>query len=198
MSTNRSYEEKELLSALARGDQRSFAILVESYASQVYAHVLRYVKDAFRAEEITQDIFLKIWESRAELPEKENAAGFLYVLTRNYTISALRKKLDTAYAEYNEGLPADDITPVEQLELKEFSGLLEEAVEQLPPRRRQVFRMSRYEGMTYEQIALQLGISKGTVNEHIVEALIFLRTHLKKQSGKALVVSILLHTILRS
>lgn len=187
------YNENALLSQVAKGHQQAFAMLVGIYSAKIYAHVLTYIKNAPLAEEITQDIFLQIWKHREELPGISNFPGYLHVITRNRTISELRKKLDVFTATGMEDAEEDLLNPMQQLEYRQLSEVLMRGIELLPPRRKQVFRMSRFEGMSYEKIAVELGISKGTVNEHMVEALLFLRSYLRSQMGTAIAVSLLLY-----
>jgi len=187
------YNEKELLCQVASGGQQAFAMLVDIYSAKIYAHVLTYIKNAPLAEEITQDIFLQLWKHRAELPGIGNFPGYLHVITRNRTISELRKKLDIFSDAGMEDVEEDLLNPVQQLEYRQLSEVLLRGIELLPPRRKQVFRMSRFEGMSYDKIAAELGISKGTVNEHMVEALLFLRSYLRNHMGTAIAVSVLLY-----
>lgn len=175
--------DNELLSQVAAGSQRAFTVLVERYSAKIYAHVLTYIKNASRSEEITQDIFLKLWEGRQELPGIVNFPGYLHVITRNRTISELRKKLESFNEAGEEEVEDVQLNPGQQMEYRQLSDMLLRGIELLPPRRKQVFRMSRFDGMSYDRIAAELGISKGTVNEHIVEALLFLRSYLRNQSG---------------
>lgn len=187
------YNESELLCLVAAGNQQAFAMLVDKYSAKIYAHVLNYIKNAPLSEEITQDIFLQIWKHRAELPGISNFPGYLHVITRNRTISELRKKLDIFSEAGADDAEEDLLNPVLQLEYRQLSDVLMRGIELLPPRRKQVFKMSRFEGMSYEGIAGELGITKGTVNEHMVEALVFLRSYLRSQMGTAISVSLLLY-----
>jgi len=187
------YNENALLNRVAKGQQQAFATLVGIYSPKIYAHVLTYIKNAPLAEEITQDIFLQLWKHRTELPEITNFPGYLHIITRNRTISELRRKLDVFTEMGMEDAEEDLLNPVQQLEYRQLSEVLMRGIELLPPRRKQVFRMSRFEGMSYEKIATELGISKGTVNEHMVEALLFLRSYLRSQMGTAITVSLLLY-----
>lgn len=189
------HNEKELLLRVAARDQRAFTLLVEQYAATVYRHVLQYIKSAPLAEEITQDIFLKIWENVDALANLQSFAAYLHVITRNRTISELRKKLDGPVEAAIDEIEEKLLTPATQLEYRQLSDILQQGIELLPSRRKQVFKMSRFEGMTYEHIATELSISKGTVNEHIVEALAFLRGYLKGQMGNAITASVLIHTL---
>jgi RNA polymerase sigma-70 factor (ECF subfamily) len=171
--------EKELLCQVAAGNQQAFAMLVNTYSAKIYAHVLTYLKNAPLSEEITQDIFLQLWKHRTELPGIENFPGYLHVITRNRTISELRRKLESFSEASEEDAKEDFLNPLIQLEYRQLSDVLLRGIELLPPRRKQVFRMSRFEGKSYAQIATELGISRGTVNEHMVEALVFLRSYLR-------------------
>lgn len=177
------YNEQDTLVRVAQGDQRAFVLLVEQHTPAVYSHVLTYIKNASRAEEITQDIFMKLWKHREELPAVTNFKGYLYVVTRNSTMSAFRERIFRWDHADKDELEAAGLDPAGALELRQLSETLAKGIELLPPRRKQVFIMSRSEGLSYEEIALQLGISKSAVNQHIVEALVFLRTYLRNQSA---------------
>jgi len=182
------YREAELLQRVSGGDERAFSSLIEYYSAKVYAHVLTYIKSASLAEEITQDIFLKIWEIRAELTALTNFAGYLYVITRNRTLSELRKKLADPQTARHDIFETEHEDPSKLLEYRQLSDHIQQAIEMLPPRRRQIFKMSRFDGLTYEGIARELNISRGTVNEHIVEALLFLRSYLRNRIGPVLLL----------
>jgi RNA polymerase sigma-70 factor (family 1) len=172
--------EKEILTRIAEGDQKAFALLIDQYSATVYKHVLTYLKNALRAEEITQDIFMNVWKHRSELPAINNFAGYLFVLTRNRTNSAFREKL-LAVNEPKDELESNWLNPANALEYRELSETLRKAIELLPPRRKEVFTRSRFESKSYEEIAIELGISKSAVNKHIIEALVFLRTYMASE-----------------
>lgn len=186
------YNEKELVLLIANNDERAFELLIAKYSSILYGHVLSYLKNPAQAEEITQDIFLNIWNLRASLPQIDNFHAYLLRAARNRTISAFRKKMtEDSASEFGE-LDSGYSTPSESLEYRELSATILTAIDQLPPRRKEVFRMSRIEGKSHEEIAEALSISRSAVNQHIIEALVFLRTHLRN----SLPVSILISTIL--
>ncbi|MBO9572917.1 MAG: sigma-70 family RNA polymerase sigma factor, partial [Chitinophagaceae bacterium] len=102
----------------------------------------------------------------------------VYVMARNRVHSKLMGQAQAP--EIVE--QADELlnNPHASLELKELAGIMEDAIEALPPRRKEIFKLSRNENLTYEQIAARLNISRSTVREHMVEALVFLRHYLKK------------------
>jgi RNA polymerase sigma-70 factor (ECF subfamily) len=176
-------DEKALLGLIAGGDQKAFTKLVDLYWNKVYSHALAYVKSSPRAKEITQDVFLRLWNKKEALNEVVDFKSFLFVLGKNQIISAMRKKLEDLTNNDFLETPEDVLLPDKQLEFKEEYLRILEAIDQLPPTRKLVFRLSRLEGMTYDEIAAELHISRNTVKEHIVLALNFLRTYLHVDKG---------------
>jgi len=183
LRNNQAYNEAELLTRAATGDQRAFAEIVDHYTNIVYPYLLYWLKQAQLAEEITQDVFMRIWKNRQKLPQIENFPGYVYVITRNRANTVLKEQLLKM-----EELAPDKLHQLLQeipstLEVKELATLIEKAIDALPPRRKEVFYLSRIEGLTYEEIAERLGISRSAVRQHIVEALVFLRHYLKEHGG---------------
>lgn len=176
------HNEPELLLRLAQGDEKAYTQIIEQYGSIIYGHCMMYIKNAEQAEEITQDILFSLWKQRTELPSIENFPGYVYSMARNRAISAFRSTLASTE------LPADQLasllhSPVSSIEYKQLSEAIARGIEKLPARRKQIFKMSRYEGLSYEEIARQLNIAKSTVKDHILEALVFLRTYIKEEYG---------------
>ncbi len=179
--------EGELLALVAEGNEPAFRRLVDRYWAKVYGNTMALVKSAPVAEELTQDIFLKIWKGREKLGQVENFRTYIFVVGRHQVISAMRRKMDPSPS----GEPDDDalelrLVPDRQLELKETEAVIREAVAKLTPKQKLVFEMSRMEGLTHEQIATRLGLSKETVKGHMVLALNFLRNYLSNHPEKAL------------
>jgi RNA polymerase sigma-70 factor (ECF subfamily) len=172
------YDESKMLLEVALGNQKAFTLLVDTYWNQVYSHSLAYTKSSRQAQEITQDVFLKVWNKRENLKDVSNFKNYLFILGRNHIITAVRKKLDQL-VEYDMLDASEDmLVPDQQLEHKETWNKILEGIEKLPPARKAVFKMSRLEGLSYEDIATKLNISKNTVKEHIILSLNFLRTYL--------------------
>ncbi|MGZ3922962.1 MAG: RNA polymerase sigma factor [Flavisolibacter sp.] len=174
------HNETESLKLIASGNQKVFTALVEAYGARVYSHVLSYIKNAAKAEEITQDIFMNVWNHREQLPSIQNFRGYLYVLTRNRTVSAFRERI-IKYNEAEKDELETDVTPAGLIEYRQLSEIIQRGIDELPPRRKEIFVMSRFGGKTYEEIATQLNISKSAVNKNIIEALVFLRSFLRNE-----------------
>lgn len=175
--------EHELLRLMADGDEKAFSLLVRRYNSVIYPYLLYWLKEVQIAEEVTQDVFMRIWRNRARLPEMENFSGYLYTIARNCATTTLGQQLSTDPFPAIETVDGLMNNPHASLELKELAILLDTAVKLLPPRRREVFLLSRNEGLTYEEIAVRLKIARSTVNEHMVAALVFLRYYLRQHAG---------------
>ncbi|HEV8084031.1 MAG TPA: sigma-70 family RNA polymerase sigma factor [Chitinophagaceae bacterium] len=172
-----TYNESELLIQVASGEQKAFTILVDYYWNKVYSHALAYSKSVTRAQEITQDIFLKVWHKREALTEVRDFKSYLFILGKHHIISSMRKKLESLTGEDLLETREDILIPDQQLEYKETWNRVLEGIEKLPAVRKVIFKKSRFEGLSYEEIATSRNISKNTVKEHIVLALNFLRTY---------------------
>jgi RNA polymerase sigma-70 factor (ECF subfamily) len=174
-------DERQLLAAVAAGDEQAFRVLVDAYWRRVYFNTLALVKSHTVAQELTQDIFLKIWMQRDKLLEINSLKGYIYVVGRNQVLAALRKKIKETVTIDKETALEDLLVPDLQLEGKEAYRILLEGMEQLTPRQRAIFTMSRIEGLSHEEIARRLELSRNTVKVHMVLALNFLRTWLAER-----------------
>lgn len=175
---NQSYcDEKALIELISGGDQKAFARLVNMHWNRIYSHALAFLKSSICAQEITQDIFLHIWNKRDKLSNIENFNNYFFILGRNRIISAMRKKLTKPFVEVSLNQVEEIYYPDRQLETKQTWEFLVKGIEELPPTRKIVFKMSRLEGLSYKKIASQLHISKNTVKDHIRLALTQLRQY---------------------
>jgi len=178
---------KDLLERIGKGDQRAFARMVQSYWNTIYSQSLAYLKSAPRAEEVTQDIFMKIWNTREKLAGVRQLDNYLFIIARNQIVNETRRRIDIVYGQLDEQI-AHSSSPDLQTEYRESYQLLLKGIEQLPEKRRQVFKMSRLEGLGNEEIAARLGIHKDTVYQYLVKSLLFLRTYMQEHMDKTLLL----------
>lgn len=169
--------DSQIIKRLSDGDQGAFRVVFEHYYPRVSEFVRRIVKDDNLAEDITQDIFVKIWERREIFGVEVQAFGkYIYVMSRNAAINALRRSGRVSSLS-NELLNKSDNDSVEEsYYAQEKELIIRLAVCQMPEQRRRIFEMSRYMGMDNQTIATTLNLSKKTVENHLTLALKTLRS----------------------
>jgi len=172
---------KELLLLLRKGDMVAFDTIYKKYCKRLYRFVIQYVKQEADAEEIVQEVFIKIWETRSKIDAYLSFESFLFTITYNSAISLLRKRVhEKKYLEYLKSLQEVDSASelTDEIQFKELNDRVLFLLNELTPRQKEIFQLSREEGLTHEEIAKKLDISVNTVKNHMVSALNFLRTNL--------------------
>lgn len=184
--------ESALLLRVALGDELAYTELVEKYWKKVLQHALSFVKSYPVAEELTQDVFIQIWEKRAKLSEVNSFDNYLFIMSRNLIISHIRKKLIETDSLKGEKLQELFFKPDDQYEFKELVEIINNGAALLHEPRRSVFLLSRMEGRDADYISKELGIATRTVRWHLLQALNFLRNYLHKHYNVNLLTLILL------
>jgi len=169
---------KELLELLRNGDRVAFYNIYERYCKRLYGFVWRYIKIESDADEIVQDVFLKIWESRGKIDIYLSFESFLFTITYNTTISLLRKRANEK--KYLDSLQTISEAPniTDEIYFTELSEQVKHLLDKLTPRQKEIFLLSREEGLTHEEIAKKLKISLNTVKKHMTNSLLFLKSHI--------------------
>ena len=183
MPDHLSYDPQELLLRVATGDEQAFHDLVLRYSEKVFFHAFHFLKTWHAAEETTQDIFLRIWQKREKLREVEDWDKYLFVVSKNFLLNSLEKKVQPLEAaDQLRAVPARQ-NPADQFENKELGALLEKAIDQLPEQKRQVFRMIHQQGLSQDEVAQQLGIATRTVRWNLVSAVSGIKDFLYRHSA---------------
>jgi len=173
---------KECFQSLARGDASAFEAIFEFYKKRVFGVALKMLKSETEAEEIVQDVFLSIWLAKAKLSHINDPEAYLFTITYNTIYARLKKAsrnqelLDTIIHH----LAQIQNTTDETIAAREAGKLINEAIQQLPPQQRVVYELSKQEGLSYDEIAERMHLSKNTVRNHLAEAMKTIRTFLKK------------------
>jgi len=157
--------EGELLAQVANGNEKAFEWLINRFSDILGAYIFKLTHSKEVTEEIVQDVFLKIWNTRHTLPSVSNFHAWLYIVSKNQAISVLRKAIrERAGKElitHNLWDQEDNTWEDEKL------SAIEKAIAQLPPQQKKVFILSRHEGLSYKEIAAQMHISTETVKKYL-------------------------------
>ena len=175
-----SKSNKELIIQIKNGNRVAFYNIYERYCKRLYGFVLRYIKVEADAEEIVQEVFVKIWESRSKLNAYSSFESFLFTIAYNATIDLLRKRVnERKYLENLVALQQIQEAPdiLDEIHFKELDDKLKKLLEELTPRQKEIFQLSRGQGFSHEEIAVKLGISVNTVKKHMANTLSFLKSN---------------------
>jgi len=185
--------ESELIQQVTLGSEKAFTKLFDGYYKPLGEFVFRLTESIELAEEIVQDVFIKIWTNRGGLIEIESFSNYIFILSRNQTYNCLRKKANEKIRQlkWEKDLEHSLSQPNDAEQEDSYRALLEKAIEKLPPQQKKVYLLSRNERLKQEEIAKQLNISAETVKKHLKLATRFIKNNVLIEN-KDLVVMILL------
>lgn len=170
-----------IVKRLAGDDKKALDEIYNYYCPRLYAFSKKFLKVEDDINDILQDVFIKLWENRKNIKNVETFNAWIFTITKNTVISYFREKIKLTEFESrvrematSEGYLTD--TTAEYEDIKEKVGQL---IEQLPEKRKQIFKLSREQGLSNKEIATEMGISVKTVEDHIMHAIRFLKNNLK-------------------
>ena len=167
--------EKTKIEALSRGDHKAFEDFFIIYFRRVKIFISGIIKSDVDAEELAQDVFVKLWQNREQVNAEKSLNAYLYAIARNSAFNFLKhKSVEQSYFDSYQSYDSVD-TPEEICFAKEISLLIEMTVNQMPIQRGRIYLLSRNQGVSNADIAVQLNISKKTVENQLSLALQELR-----------------------
>jgi len=176
------HTEKELIEKLKNGDSFAFEVLFYKYRNKVKGFARNMVPAQIDLEEVVQEVFVKVWMKREMIKPDKDFQAYLFSIAKNlildYLKSAVNRRLYFVEENFQQDMlieEGSEITITQEAEDK-----LMELIDQMPERRREIFKLSRFNGMSYKQIAERLHISENTVDSQIRNALAFLRKEFRK------------------
>ena len=168
--------ESKYLEGTWKGDHKAFDMTLHPIQSKTKALLNRFIKNRDEASDMTQDIFYKIWTNRETISKVDSFKAYLFRMARNMIYDYYEHSLiEENYQQKEQRRSTYDDLIEEELYARELSLLIDIAVEKMPPQRRNIFIMSRKDGLSNEEIAQRLNISKRTVENHMTQALAELR-----------------------
>lgn len=175
-------KEKQVISRIRNGDEQAFEWLFRQYYEKLCQWAYHYLRDLDSSEEVVQDLYYNLWRNRASMEFHVSVKSYLYKAVSNNCKMLIRKKgrrsaIEADLASQNPGSITE---PGELLEVKEIREVVNKTLEELPEKPAQIFRMSRYEGLKYREIAEKLSISIKTVEANMGKALKIFRKNLQE------------------
>ena len=171
----------EIIESIRRGSLKAFEVFFSQYYIKVRNFAGGMVKNAEDAENIAQNVFMKIWLNKEALSSEKSVDSYVFTIARNEIYDYFR---DASYfSSFKEKLKNSPPRKFEysidsEYDIKEIKKIVDDTVRQMPEQRRQIFMMSRYQYLSNEEISARLGISKRTVEKHISLALNLIRKSL--------------------
>ncbi|KAA8477177.1 RNA polymerase sigma-70 factor (ECF subfamily) [Arcticibacter tournemirensis] len=183
--------EKELIFLLHEGHEGALRSLYDIHVKKLHYFILRTAKSRQLAEDVVQDVFIKIWETRVLIDPELPFRTYLYTIAKRHLLNLL-KRLQHESGILNEIRkyvdPSENTTEL-QVEYSESNVMLTEAISKLPPQCKEVFIRCKMQGLSYKQVAAELAITEGTVNSQMVKALRSIREYITfKNAALALLV----------
>lgn len=173
MPDTKNHSEQLLVSELKNGNEKAFRQLFDLYYQDIYGYSISLLKSKEAAEENVQDVFMKVWLHRENLNPDQTFKAYIFTIARNQAFNTLNKAAndlalkEAVFYESQKSHEYGDYS-IREADCKK---LRKQAMKQLPPKRKQIFKMSRKKGMSYEEISQELGISINTVRNQMSKAL---------------------------
>jgi RNA polymerase sigma-70 factor (ECF subfamily) len=186
-------DDQTLVQQLQKGNVDAFDSLFEEYSHRMFGFAMKYFKNETGSEELVQEVFVKVWGNRKSLKTEHSFKSYLFTIALNQVRKHFNKKaislryLESLKHETEQSVVATIQTEDYEVAVQQLNVL----ISQMPPRRQEIFRKSKLEGKSSKEIAAELNISPGTVDNQVSEALRFLRQRIKPEN-----ISILLFLML--
>lgn len=169
--------EKQLVLKVIEGNHDAFAQLYDMYAERLYYFALRFMISKEDAENVTQDVFVKLWETRERIDVNLSFSSYLFTIAKNTIFNIHRKRVnELAYLSHlGTFLESNQVKLENEIIYRDIYDKVEKLIAELPPQRKKVFEMSRKQGLSHKEISAELNISEKTIETHIRLALKTLR-----------------------
>jgi len=182
MTQNQDNSDSQIVQRIRDDNKNAFRSLYDRYSKRLYYFSLRYLCDQDEAEELVQSVFINIWEHRKSLDERMSVKNYIYRSAVNYIYNYLKKKairIRFVEMEMQKGKIHSDQT-YDEVFFHDLERSINAIVETLPVQQKNIFQLSRYEGLSHEEIAKKLNLSVRTVENHIFRALKIIKANLKR------------------
>jgi len=180
--------ENELLQKISQDDSIAFEALYNHYRLDIYRFIYKFIKSPELSDDLCQEIFIRIWENRNSLVMIKSFKPYLYTITKNHTLNFLKrasvdsKAMGVIYSTFSEKRNEME----DNLITNEYLNHLRNILNTLPAQSREVFKLCRQQGHSYDEVAQMLGISRSCVKKHMVRSMRTLKLSVVKEFGISL------------
>lgn len=185
--------DKNLVDLLQKGNVAAFDSLFEVYSPKLFGFANKYFQNAPDSEELVQEVFVKVWENRKSLKSEHSFKSYLFTIALNQIRKHFNKKaVSLRYLASLQNEP--EFSENQAIQENDYESALHKInllIEQMPSRRREIFRKSKLEGKSSKEVAEELNITAGTVDNQVSEALRFIRSHLNNENMALLLFAVL-------
>jgi len=180
--------EHELLVQISQGSQTAFSKLFDMYHHQLGIYIFKLTASMELAEEIVQDVFLKIWTGRETLHDIQCFKAYLFVISKNQALNCLKKTIreQQKLNQWVESEIIDEQLVLQDAEIDDYRQLLDLAIDHLSSQQQKVYLLSKHERLKYAEIAQKMNISRETVKKYLQHAVSHIGSYLKSHSDAAL------------
>ncbi len=186
-------DEKKLVEHLRKGDVIAFDTLFDEYSQKLFGFALKYLKNESEAEELVQEVFIKVWENRKSLKSGLSFKAYLFTISLNQIRKYFKKRAISLryFQSLKDEKELAENTTEQYVDYESTLAQLNKIIGQLPPRRREIFIKCKMEGKNSKEIAAELNISSATVDNQVSESLRFIRSNLNDTSIALLLMGVL-------
>ena len=182
--------DKELISLLKQDDEGALRLIYDTYIQQLHYFILRTAKSRQLAEDVVQDVFIKVWDNRMQIDAEQPFKPYLYTIAKRHLLNLLKRVQHEAniVEEIRKYASPVEHTTDMDLDFQESNETIAEAIDKLPSQCRAVFVRCKINGLSYAQAAAELGITEGTVNSQMVKALKSIRTYINLKNTLSILI----------
>jgi RNA polymerase sigma-70 factor (family 1) len=179
-----SLSESNLIKKVRKGDKKAFRVIYDRYHKSLFLIARQFLKDRHMAEDAVQDIFIKLWLTKEGLDPEKSIKSFLFTCLKNHVLNMIRnqkRRILAAYELKECHHPISNCTE-DGMQYSEYRQILKSGIDEMPEKRREIFRLKMNDGLTNDQIAQKLEISINTVKVHYQLGSKFIKSYLKDQA----------------
>ncbi|MFN3301830.1 MAG: RNA polymerase sigma factor [Patescibacteria group bacterium] len=183
------FSDENLIDQYLKGDERALEILIKRYLKPIFSFIFRFVRDSQEAEDITQEVFVKVWRNLKRFDKKRKFKTWIFTIAKNSCLDWLKKKKEITFSEieeeknsFVENIPDRCLLPNEIFEREDLVNLLNEALEKLSPKYKMVLLLRYNDHFTFKEIAETLEEPLNTIKSRHKRAIDKLKIFLKSKN----------------